>query len=145
MKYISFYEEFSPILSNIKFNENPCSWSRVPLDRTDGLADRHDEVNNRFSQFREHTRKLRNTKLAQCCISNLTMVETQVSWGIVPRIVHSGTVWRRVVRQLYVTAASPAGKEPLARLYSTLCCTINERWIFSKSQTGGDVGVQLPS
>jgi hypothetical protein len=27
----------------------------------------------------------------------------------------------------------------------TLCCTINERWIFSKSQTGGDVGVQLPS
>jgi hypothetical protein len=27
----------------------------------------------------------------------------------------------------------------------TLCCTINEQWIFSKSQTGGDVGVQLPS
>jgi hypothetical protein len=23
----------------------------------------------------------------------------------------------------------------------TLCFTINERWIFSKSQTGGDVGV----
>jgi hypothetical protein len=29
--------------------------------------------------------------------------------------------------------------------HCTLCCTINERWIFSKSQTGGDVGVQLPS
>jgi hypothetical protein len=31
------------------------------------------------------------------------------------------------------------------KMYCTLCCTINERWIFSKSQTGGDVGVQLPS
>jgi hypothetical protein len=33
----------------------------------------------------------------------------------------------------------------LAFNIGTLCCTINERWIFSESQTGGDVGVQLPS
>jgi hypothetical protein len=37
------------------------------------------------------------------------------------------------------------GKKPTSYSVSTLCCTINERWIFSKSQTGSDVGVQLPS
>jgi hypothetical protein len=37
---------------NIKFNENPSNGSRViQSGRTDGLADKHDEANSRFSQF----------------------------------------------------------------------------------------------
>jgi hypothetical protein len=40
--------------SHIKFYENPSSGSRfVPYGQTDGQKDRHDEVNSRFSQFRE--------------------------------------------------------------------------------------------
>jgi hypothetical protein len=36
--------------ANIKFHENPSSWSRVvPC----GETDRHDEANSRFSQFCE--------------------------------------------------------------------------------------------
>jgi len=45
--------EFSPHIfekcSNIKFHENPSSWSRVvPF-----VTDRHDEATSRFSQFCE--------------------------------------------------------------------------------------------
>jgi hypothetical protein len=40
--------------SNIKFKENPFSWSRVvPCGRTDGQTYRHDEATSSFSQFCE--------------------------------------------------------------------------------------------
>jgi hypothetical protein len=44
--------------SSIKFNENPPSGSRiVPCGQTDGLTDRYDESNSRFSQFCERDLK----------------------------------------------------------------------------------------
>jgi len=43
---------------NVKFNENPYSWSRVvPCGQTLRQTDRQDEVNNRFSQFCKRTQK----------------------------------------------------------------------------------------
>ena len=45
-----FARQFFEKYSNIQFNENPSSGSRVvPCGRTD----RHDEANSRFSKFRE--------------------------------------------------------------------------------------------
>jgi hypothetical protein len=49
MKQDFFSPDFKKY-SNIKFNEDPSSGSRVvPC----GGKDRHDEANHRFSQFRE--------------------------------------------------------------------------------------------
>jgi hypothetical protein len=46
--YIEFSWQIFEKCSNIKFNENPYSVSRVvPC----GQTDRHDEANSRFSQF----------------------------------------------------------------------------------------------
>jgi hypothetical protein len=46
--------------SNIKFHENPSSWSRVvPCGHTDGRTD-NDEANIRLSQFCEHAQQLIN-------------------------------------------------------------------------------------
>ena len=51
--------------SNVKFHENPSSWSRV-VPR--GQTDRHDEAKNRFSQFCDtaQQKKGRLTGLVTC-------------------------------------------------------------------------------
>jgi hypothetical protein len=51
---LEFSRQIFEKYSNVKFNENPSSGSRiVPFEQTGGLTDRHDEANNRFSQFCE--------------------------------------------------------------------------------------------
>jgi len=45
---MTFLDRFSQKYSNIKFNKNPSSTSRVI---TCGRTDKHDEAGSRFSQF----------------------------------------------------------------------------------------------
>jgi hypothetical protein len=51
---LEFSQQIFEKYSNIKFHENPTSGSRIVLCvRTDTQTDRHDEANNRISQFCE--------------------------------------------------------------------------------------------
>jgi len=51
---LEFSHQIFEKFSNIKFNENPSSESRVfPCGRKAGQMDRHDEANSRLSQFCE--------------------------------------------------------------------------------------------
>ena len=64
MKTVFFRQIFEKS-SNINFHEYPSSRSRFVTcgrtdGRTDGQADRHDEANNRFSQFCERAYKQTN-------------------------------------------------------------------------------------
>ena len=55
---LEYFRQFFEAYSNIEFNENPLSGSRVvPCGQLDGRKDRHDEANRRFSQFCERDQK----------------------------------------------------------------------------------------
>ena len=68
---LNFLNRFSKKVSNIIFNQNQSSGSRVPTDKhTHRQMDRYDKANSHFLQFCEHTQKLVN----QCIIYQLQML-----------------------------------------------------------------------
>jgi hypothetical protein len=53
---LEFSRQIFEKYSDIKFNDNPSSWSRVvPC----GQTDRHEEANSHLSQFSESAKKMR--------------------------------------------------------------------------------------
>jgi hypothetical protein len=54
MKLPNFLDQILEKYSDLKFNGNPSSGSRVvPRGRTEGRTDRHDQAKSRFSQLRQ--------------------------------------------------------------------------------------------
>jgi len=55
---IEFFRQLFEKYSNMKFHENPVSYSRVvPCRQTDGRTDGHDESNSRCLQFCERVER----------------------------------------------------------------------------------------
>jgi hypothetical protein len=64
--------------SNVKFNENPFSGSRVvPFGQTDGQTDKHNEAKSRSSQFRDAPKNVMT-----CVNTHLLPYQNSVSLSI---------------------------------------------------------------